>query len=136
MKIIFVNLCKLYIYFGEKKDAHYTALLLVSLLIFINAYSVLSAIELFLFPEIEYRYYLLFILQIIILILNFYIFIFRKKHVDIIENYKEKRRKFKYLDIFLTIGYIVISVIVWIYLGSQLRELNLNQNQISIFFPF
>lgn len=127
MKIIFVKICDFYMHFGEKKDAHYTALLLVSLLVFINLYSILSAIELYLYPKIEYRYYWLFILQILILILNFFLFIFRKRHKEIIKNYREKRGKYKYFDTFLTVSYIVVSVVIWIYLGSELRVLNINQ---------
>lgn len=126
MKIIFTKICDFYAYFGEKKDAHYTALLLVSLLIFINLYSILSAIEIYFLPQIEYSYYLLFLLQLSILVLNFFLFIYRKKYVEIIKSYKEKRNKYKYFDTFLTILYIVVSVVIWIYLGSELRALKMN----------
>ena len=125
MNIFFVKICDFFVYFGEKKDAHYTALLLFSILMFINLYSVISAIELYIYPQLEYRYYLLLVLQITILVINFFVFIYRKKHIEIIKNYREKRSQFKYFDAILTITYIVASATVWIYLGSQLRALNI-----------
>ena len=121
--IFFVVFRDLYVCFDEKDDAHYTALLLVSLLLFINIYSLISFFELYFYPQIKYEYYWLFIIQLLILILNFFLFIYRKKYIGIIKNYRIKRTKFKYFDILLTISYVVTSIVIWVYLGSELREL-------------
>ena len=121
--IFFVVFRDLYVCFDEKDDAHYTALLLVSLLLFINIYSLISFFELYFYPQIKYEYYWLFIIQLLILILNFFLFIYRKKYIGIIKNYRIKRTKFKYFDILFTISYVVTSIVIWVYLGSELREL-------------
>lgn len=123
INIFFVVFHDLYVCFDEKEDAHYTAFLLVSLLLFINIYSLISFFELYFYPQIKYEYYWLFIIQLLILILNFFLFIYGKKYIGIIKNYRFKRTKFKYLDIFLTIIYAVTSIMIWVYLGSELREL-------------
>ena len=119
MKIIFARIYDLYVYFGEKEDAHYTALLLVSFLMFINIYSFISTLELFFFPKVEYSYYPLFIIQLLILVINYFLFIHRDKHKHIIVSQNKRN---KYFTSIFTITYFLASIIIWIYLGSQLRE--------------
>lgn len=122
--IFFVTFCDLYAYFDEKEDAHYTALLLVSLLLFINIYSLISFFELYFYPQIKYEYYWLFLVQSLILVVNFFVFIYRRKYLSIVTNYRIKRAKFKYFDIFLTLIYTIGSIVIWVYLGSELRKLS------------
>lgn len=122
--MFFVQFVKLYRYFGEKKDAHYTALLLVSLLIFINAYTLLSFLEYYFFPNIKYDYYWIFLLQLIILIINFFIFIYGRRYNLMIEKYQQKRKLYQLFDSVITVIYIITSITLWIYIATQLRDLN------------
>lgn len=125
LNILFTRFYTYYHKSGEKLDAQYTAILYIGLLLFINTYSLLSFVELLFFPQIEYSYYWLFSLQVLILISCYFAFIHKGKYKQIVEKHKQKNESNKYLEWFLIITYIILSVFVWVYLGSKLRMFHL-----------
>ena len=125
LNIMFIRFYKMYYNSGERSDAQYTAILLIGLIIFINVYSLFSLFELLFFPRIEYSYYWLFALQVVIIIICYFVFVYKGKYKEIIEKLKHREKSKKHLDWFLILTYIAVSVFIWVYLASELRVFHL-----------
>lgn len=122
MNIFFSRICDFYVYFGEKDDAHYTALWVLSLLMYLNVYSGLLAIRLFWLSEMKVSFPILLSILVVVIIINYFVFIHRKRYKKINEKIKATRFKYRYLDAMLFFLYAITTVVVVVVLSTQLRN--------------
>lgn len=118
---MFTRFYLMYYKSGEKSDAQYTSVLLIGLIVFINAYSVFSLFELFIAPKMEYSYWWLAMVQAIILIICYFIFVHKGKYKEIIKQDEGRKVAARKKDWILIAIYIASSLFIWVFLAVKLR---------------
>lgn len=121
---LFVRFYKFYSYFGEKDLPHFFSMAFLSLLVYFNVTAIIALIEIKSYPEFQLRSSIP--ILILVYVLNYFIFLHRKKYQSIIKNTSASNSAFwNFFSIVLVIIYVIFSIGFWIYTGAQIRTLNL-----------
>lgn len=114
MKMFFAILYNFYYKNEDKFDAHFTALFYISLITSFNIISILYILE-YIFPRFHYGSIEYIVSIIIVFIINYFLLIYKKKHLKIREKYKNLKKKMKILYKILFLLYTLVSIIILFY---------------------
>jgi hypothetical protein len=89
----------------------------------INILAVFSALELILETNLPSN--IQHSLYVTPIILNYFLFIHRKKYRQIVDEYSIKSKHVKLLIVFIILTYMIISIYAAIYFGSKIRARNM-----------
>lgn len=121
---LFAKYYKFYSYFGEKDLPHFFSMAFLSLLVFFNVTAILSFIEIRLYPDFQVQNSVP--ILVLVYTVNYFIFLHKKRYKSIIEKAaSSKTALMKYSSTFFAIIYVILSIGIWVYLGAQVRSLNL-----------
>ncbi len=123
--ILFSKLYRFYMLFGEKDLPHFFSTSLMSLLLYFNVAAFINVFEVRFYPNFQDRISIP--IGIAMYVMNYFIFLHKKRYVRILEEYKPSRYLFvKIISVILILTYLIFSIYFWVYTGSQVRALNMN----------
>lgn len=121
--ILFVVIYRIYWRLGEKELPNYISISVMSICVGFNITSVLTYFEIKYYPYFRNEKDYVFLL--LMYVVNYFIFIYKKRYVNILNSYHEQVSKWKHTYSIIVFMYIIFSFIIWIWLGSRVRALNL-----------
>lgn len=121
--LLFVYIYRFSSRIGEKDLPHYMSISIISICVGFNITSILTFFEIKYYPTFKNERD--FIYLIILYFINYFIFIHKHRYVRILKENEERVSKWKILGSIVVIVYILVSLGIWVYLGSRVRELNL-----------
>ena len=124
MKTFFAIIYHFYYKHESKSDAHFTSIFCLSTLITSNIYAFLFALKIYYFPRFNFSFYWIIIFFLVIMIFLYFVYIHRKKHIKIFEDYTIKKKSQKVLYKTLLFLYAVASIVILLYAVSISRALN------------
>lgn len=125
-KIYYTLFAKLYRFFSlyEKDVPNFYSMALMSLLLYFNVSTIISLLEVYLYPNFHDKISIF--AGIGILIMNYFIFLHRGRYVAIIEEYKPSNKLInKIFSVVIILIYIILSIYLWVISGFHVRALNL-----------
>ena len=127
VKIYYTVFSKLYRFYslsGENDLPHFFSMSIMSLLIYFNISTLLCFFELRLYPNFHDRISIP--IGITVYVLNYFIFLHKKRYVRILEECKPSKNLFINIvwAVFI-LTYLSLSIYFWVRTGSQVRALNL-----------
>ncbi len=102
-------------YKTNKDIIEWSSMITISVLIYFNFISLLILT----IPKpdiVQYKYFVFYWAGLTLLIANYYIFIYKKKYVKIVNQYKKESRFFSVIGGMTVISYIILSAWYFIYL--------------------
>ena len=121
--LLFAYLYRISSKIGEKDLPHYMSISIISICVGFNVTSILTTLEIKYYPSFKNERD--FIYLIIMYIINYFVFIYKKRYVRILDENEERVKKRKILGTIIVLLYIIVSFAIWVYLGSRIRALNL-----------
>jgi heme/copper-type cytochrome/quinol oxidase subunit 4 len=121
--LLFVYIYRFSSRIGEKDLPHYMSISIISICVGFNITSVLTFFEIKNYPNFSNERD--FIYLIFMYFINYFIFIHKKRYVRILQENEKRVTKWKVLGSIIVLVYILVSLVIWIYLGSRVRVLNL-----------
>jgi hypothetical protein len=126
MKYFFAIIYNFYFKAEGNADALFRAVLYISGLIYFNLNALINFLNVKYFPESSYRFYWLIILLVVIIACSYFAFIYEKKYLQILKEYKRKGNRQKTLYKVIFFFYAIFSVLIWIYTLFLGRVINLS----------
>ncbi len=121
---IFVKIYRFFYIIGEKESPEIYSFSILSLVVFFNISSVFTFIEYKLHPNFSYRLSVPTI--IVVYAINYFIFLHKSRHVQIVEKINISESKLmRYISAFLFISYAIFSLVILTHISSLVRELNI-----------
>ncbi len=121
--ILFVVLYRVFSRFGEKELPQFASISVMSICVGFNITSIITYFEIKYFPT--FRYENDFIILLFMYLINYFVFIYKKRYKSILNANIEKITSNKKLCSIIVIFYFLFSLGMWIWLGSIVRALNL-----------
>lgn len=126
MKTFFAIMYDFYYKNENKTDAHFVSMFYLAMLITFNINTLLVALNIYYYPRYNFSFYWSIVLLLFTVATLYFIFIHKKRHLQILHDYKttSKRRKLLHKTLFFL--YIVITITFSFYAATLLRSLNLS----------
>jgi len=119
---LFVILYRICSKMGENELPQFVSISVMSICVGFNITSILTSFEIKYFPSFRNEKDYIFLL--LMYIINYFIFIYKKRYINILGAYSERVAKWRVLGTITVIIYILLSFGIWIWLGAEVRALN------------
>jgi uncharacterized membrane-anchored protein len=107
---------------GERSDAHISAWIFVSGMLCLNVMTVFDAVSLYFSSVFSYGTVVVVILLSIILFVNYFVFLYRKRYVRLLDRHRSRKKVYKWFLAIIVIVYLIFTFYFLIQVATECRN--------------